>query len=122
MKDRELLEAAARAAGIEIGDYLDPIDRKYSGALGIWIQAGYGEMGRWWNPLQNGDHAFQLVVKLGLSVEVDNGDHVTRVLNCLGGELSRELHHEGGQMCSTYRAIVRAASSIGRSGERGEEA
>ena len=41
MTDRELLEAAAKAAGVETGadDFVDPIGRKYCQGLGLWVLA-----------------------------------------------------------------------------------
>jgi hypothetical protein len=70
--NRELLEAAAKAAGIWVGDdtFADPIDRKYSDALGLWVHVGdLEDVGHWWNPRNNGDHALSLAAKLSIGVE-----------------------------------------------------
>lgn len=59
MTDKELLEAAAKAAGLEYAfDASGPNIKEF----GRW---------RWWNPLVDSADAFHLAVKLGMEVAVD---------------------------------------------------
>ena len=109
--DRELLELAAKAAGIEIGEHCDPIDRKYSDALGIWIQAGYGELGRWWNPLNNGDHALSLVSKLRLHIGMESFVANAWASDDYGNFQTVVLSHFGDD-AALRRAIVKAAAHM----------
>ena len=61
MTNRELLEAAAKAAGIE---------RVYYEYLGEWglIDSDDGD-GGWWNPLKDDGDALRLVVQLGIHLQ-----------------------------------------------------
>lgn len=92
MSDRELLELAAKAAGIE--------------DLGA-----YGHMtGRDWNPLTNDGDALRLAVKLGF--QLDLRDPATRTFGAPSGAIDE--HHRKDPYTATRRAIVRAAAEIGR--------
>jgi hypothetical protein len=86
MTDRELLELAAKAAGIALnknGMAINPI--------------------RKWNPLTDDGDALRLAVKLGIL-------DMHKELNALVQEEQR--HHD--RHSATRRAIVRAAAEIGR--------
>lgn len=93
MTDREMLELAAKAAGIEHlggehcvnGPALWDIERK-----------------RWWSPLTNDGDAFRLMVALRLWR--DDPD-----IRCI----ERVEDHDGYAAYATRRAIVRAAAQIG---------
>ena len=107
MGDRELLELAAKAAGIEFNDkrvcYPSP-------DLYIGPKNGRG----WWNPLTDDGDALRLAVKLRLDVCIS----VCRV----GGEdgwYNAEAD-EIGIEAATRRAIVKAAAEIGRNKEQGD--
>lgn len=115
--DRELLELAARAAGIE-GDW----DVRLTGA-GI---AKTGECGPVWNPLSQNPDAFELMVKLHIDVEsyAESG-HVhahSKYLLGIGPEgyrsyQAREVMTEplnDDPYAATRRCIVRAAAEIGK--------
>jgi len=106
MTDRELLELAAKAAGIE-HDSL-PIQ----GERGLWIPADMdvGEPGYWWNPLLDDGDVFRLAVKLRLRVDVDR--HYAIVMHAWI-ELAREPV-KSNPLAATRRAIVRAAAEIGK--------
>jgi hypothetical protein len=102
MTDRELLELAAKAAGIE-GDFRD--------AGQYWFQYGIPlpktmshEPQRYWNPLTNDTTAFHLAVKLGIDCWRE-GD----VICCDGVRVDF-----GDPYAATRRAIVRAAAEIGK--------
>ena len=91
--DRELLELAAKAAGIKLE----------SGCLLIG--------GRWstWNPLTNDGDALRLAVKLGLTI-VPN---YYAEQQSLGITAFTELEDSPDFCAATRRAIVRAAAEIG---------
>lgn len=91
--DRELLEAAARAAGLN-PDY--------------WPR----ELVYWrWNPLNDNGDALRLAVTLG--IEVGNYHQCGRALAYHGGTRgSGEFWEEGEPLSATRRAIVRAAASM----------
>jgi hypothetical protein len=105
MNDRELLEQAAKAAGLE---YTKPADG-YDGALGL--EVGPNPMRTQnWNPLTDDADALRLAVKLQLLVNVT--EFSSRATN--GGLLNGEELHNGDPYAATRRAIVRAAAEIGR--------
>jgi hypothetical protein len=90
MTDRELLELAAKAAGIELGEWCKELDAFWRGKTGDGI----------WNPLADDRDAFRLAVKLGIDVfPWQNKTHDERTI---------------GIEAATRRAIVCAAAEIGR--------
>jgi hypothetical protein len=111
MTDRELLEAAAKAAGM---DYL------------IWTPGAAPCVSRehrigdriCWNPLTDDGDALRLAVKLNLQVEPDsfNGDTIVVGNLAPGRPLKCATEpHDTDPYAATRRAIVRAAVEIGRS-------
>ena len=101
MNDRELLEAAAKAAGIEIKyNYLGTQDARCP-----------------WNPLDDDGDALRLAVKLHLRVMPQekctyvetNPDSLLSFPNVSELEM-----HGSNPYAATRRAIVRAAAEIGR--------
>ena len=92
MTDRELLEAAAKAAGLK-----PPMPMHGPGLT--W---GHG----WWNPLVDSGEALELAVKLHLPVEA-----------MIAFVAEREPDWVEDPLAATRRAIVRAAAEIGRSKE-----
>ena len=97
MTDREMLELAAKAAGIEhlSGEY-------YVSGPELWDI----ERKRWWRPLTNDGDALRLAVQLGFSVEPGRCWH-----SQYGPAFGEDVL--GGVMAATRRAIVRAAAQIG---------
>jgi hypothetical protein len=96
MTDRELLEAAAKAAGV----------------VGFWVDAG-SNVGSdsepvIWNPLTDDADALRLAVKLGLIVECGRA-WISRHGPMFGEDVLPDPY------AATRRAIVRAAAEIGRS-------
>lgn len=104
MNDRELLEAAAKAAGLTITPMMF-------------------ELGKW-NPLEDDGDALRLAVKLGLAILHDDGSAV-RVgwfanqqcpitMDCAGPWFWKEWLRDNGDdpNAATRRAIVRAAAAI----------
>lgn len=106
MEDRELLELAAKAAGI-VGDY---------GALmnAILINEQDHSDGRKsytpWNPLINDGDALRLAVKLDLNIDVTDGYSGVQALNVA----FYSEPHGADRFSATRRAIVRAAAEIGK--------
>lgn len=101
---RELLEMAAKAAGIVVSDWLP-------GSHGFAIESAPGHVRRW-NPLTDDGDALRLAVKLGLEVWTDDAGFV-RVM-------AREVFDvvveapSADPYAATRRAITRAAAEIGR--------
>jgi hypothetical protein len=102
MTDRELLELAAKAAGIELWHedvFTKGLTQKIS-QNGILC----------WNPLTDDGDALRLAVKLRLSLEwwqIGVSAHSQQY------ELGVIEHFDGAPQASTRRAITRAAAEIG---------
>lgn len=104
--DRELLEYAAKAAGVKLKydtfGQSEKADRVYN----------------YWNPLTDDGDAFRLMVKLNLMVDyIKHGykdGHVVAVCNEVSAYELREPDIEA----ATRRAITRAAAEIGRRMEK----
>ena len=109
MNDRELLELAAKAAGIEF-DFCRP-------ELG-GCQVRKGLVSGWWNPLASDGDALRLAVELGLSVStgIDWAEAKIDGLTSIK-EFSNEDYQD--IFAATRTAIVRAAAKIGRHMQEG---
>ena len=107
MTDRELLEQAAKAAGIEL--YWAEDDPECD-----WVQGSYPRipdhkvLEKWtwkvWNPLTDDGDALRLAVKCGIL----NLDEALFYGDCV-------IDFQDDPYAATRRAIVRAAAEIGRS-------
>lgn len=98
MTDRELLELAAKAAGIPLKpDFKERFDYYIADRM-------------MWNPLTDDGDALRLAVKLVLLVEV-LPNSVT-VAPMRGGIVNEE--HGSDPYAATRRAIVRAAAELGK--------
>lgn len=97
MTDRELLEKAAKAAGLPYtaDNYASPEED-----LGGWGMVE--SIGVFWNPLTDDGDALRLAVKLQLDIEFVNGDALVLSVAQGGGD----------PYADTRRAIVRAAAKI----------
>jgi hypothetical protein len=99
MSDRELLEAAAKAAGIDWADGHE--------STGLRDQNG-----KVWNPLTDDGDALRLAVKLRLTVNCSYDD-----VTLCGQEFTQKevfLERNGEDpLAATRRAVVRAAAEIG---------
>ena len=111
MSDRELLELAAKAAGIRINHWVyDDLD--YSPAV--------LEAGGTWHPLADDGDALRLAVKLGLTVEQWFFGQEVLVYDfkesTMYEGLGVSVHEPYGTdpLAATRRAIFRAAAEIGR--------
>lgn len=104
MNDRELLERAARAAGLTIhAKHQAARDACGAGDVGLWIS----EESTCWNPLTDDGDALRLAVKLGL-YDLDD------LLFQFGTDPLIDTGID--PYAATRRAIVRAAAAIGSAG------
>jgi hypothetical protein len=112
MSDRELLEMAAKAAGIT-GEY-DVITEAIESPA---KPKPYGDAHSYWNPLADDGDALRLAVKLQIDLEFDPIEHSTveayhQIMGephfCATEALSRDPY------AATRRAIVCAAAEIGK--------
>ena len=98
--DRELLELAAKAAGIDFED---------------WPHTSVPGTNRPWNPLTDDGDAFRLAVKLAISpgrATMDGAIEFVTVGYGDGDEIWVQI--DGDPYAATRRAIVRAAAEIGK--------
>ena len=107
--DKELLELAAKAAGIEIESCTCSNKRwpfKTKNDFGIVH----------WDPLASDGDALRLAVKLHLSVEIWAGSsrHKQGVTIAEHDNASAEFPHNGDPYAATRRAIGHAAAEIGK--------
>jgi len=103
MTDRELLELAAKAAGMELNGSHD--------YRGVGLRKGPHN---YWNPLAHDGEALRLAVQLGLNVYIYPKDRFTM---CESDEGIFYDDAKFGGTCDPYaatrRSIVRAAAKIG---------
>jgi hypothetical protein len=102
MTDRELLELAAKAAGMDYGwqyiydDYEGCTADKYD-----------------WNPLEDDADALRLAVRLGLSIDMSGTE--TTVFYYIGDDCyALSEKHSNAPCAATRKAIGRAAAKIGK--------
>lgn len=125
MTDRELLELAAKAAGIEYDKNASfPPDGKTYSFFGLWLVIHgepYEGQRRRWNPLTDDGDALRLAVKLNIQITPGtyNKDEFT-AFKAAGGEAHEFRHYQQDEYAATRRAIVRAAAEIGLSMEGGQ--
>lgn len=104
MTDRELLEFAAKAAGIANPAYVE--------RPGIGSGINQGPLMPFWNPLTNDGDALRLAVKLEMCLDLaqegtSTFDHLSVISKAI-------YHDKTDPYAATRRAIVRAAAEIGR--------
>jgi len=110
MTDRELLEMAAKAAGLDV-------NLELNGTYSLWNEE-FDCIQSVWNPLTDDGDALRLAVKLLIAIDPCDtwciGASATIVLN--GDSVDICEPQDGGDLCTaTRRAIVRAAACIGES-------
>jgi hypothetical protein len=111
MTDRELLEAAAKAAGIRLRRY----EAETANITAYFvIEVTKDTHGDIWNPLIDDGDALRLAVKLRLWVG-QHEDGVTVSDLYARFKVVIEEDHGTDDLAATRRAIVRAAAEIGRS-------
>ena len=97
--DRELLELAAKAAGVEI-EWRRSASAYYYDAP----ETGREE----WSPIDDDGQALRLAVKLHMQVSVTSESCRAETLPCLGVRVN-----DKDELSATRRAIVSAAAAIG---------
>jgi len=118
MSDKELLEAAARAAGYPFDEgHFQAAERP--GAWWGWVYIdGSGdppEDSAWtelWNPLTDDGDALRLAVKCNLDIELQEDCVFANGFEVQNYQLFE--WHKDDPYAATRRAIVRAAAEIGR--------
>lgn len=118
MNDKELLELAAKAAGL-----LKPDGVRKDGSW-WWFNSTMDGVGKSWNPLTDDGDALRLAVALGLLLNVHRTApyaNVSRPCVEVKGYLDRnplsfEKADDNGEslQAATRRAIVRAAAEMGK--------
>lgn len=113
MTDRELLELAAKAAGLSLSHCDDS----------VWDDERADYVG--WNPLTDDGDAFRLAVKLWATIgqaSIDDGHHwfITVAHDDIDGEIWEPI--EDDPCAATRRSIVRAAAEIGKQELKAEDA
>ena len=114
MSDRELLELAAKAAGItlmpmDVSNVEHPGDDRFIGYMADPDQWPRG----WFNPLVDDGDAFRLMVDLNLDLTFDIIEGEVFVCEPFGDYWSECLGDN--PRAATRRVIVRAAAAIGES-------
>lgn len=98
MTDKELLELAARAAGVKLVCY---------GGISYYA-SDYMPTSESWDPLADDGDAMRLAVKLDMTVNIQ-GKWV--MVDC--GDMTKRDYDDNDTFSATRRAIVRAAAAIG---------
>src|SRR5574343_1136396 len=107
MNDRELLEFAAKAAGIKKPHMIDD-----SGFIYWHLGDRDCETCTVWNPLENDGDALRLAINLCLEIGINPGTKKTRGFiktETLASSIGVTQPHDGDSLAATRRAIVRAA-------------
>jgi hypothetical protein len=120
VKDRNLLEWAAKAAGYDTSHRWNAERMELNPpVIGLCISGAKGRM--LWNPLEDDGDAFHLAVKLRLKIEhcCNPCNQQMFVAVRTYGPFWHEYQekYEGNDTAATRRAIVRAAAAIGKEEE-----
>lgn len=113
--DRELLELAARAAGMKVWR-----GQSWAQADVLFTEPAKPDpdgkvTGVEWNPLADDGDALRLAVKLKLQVTPGTyHDHEATVFSAGNAEAHERVHYLQDIYAATRRAIVRAAAEIGK--------
>jgi hypothetical protein len=110
MTDREMLELAAKAAGIHALRSPDGVLRNCTGLHPAMNMLAAPP----WNPLTDDSDALRLAVKLKIAVDAWVSETCTVVFFHGGRGRIVERHYGDDPYAATRRAIVRAAAEIGR--------
>lgn len=107
MTERELLELAAKAAGIDLGWWAEELHAFWMGQTGDAV----------WNPLADDGDALRLMVKLDLNVFQAAQSAFALPSDEDDATFERQVRYidtGGDVLAATRRAIVRAAAEIAR--------
>ena len=123
MTDRELLELAAKAAGIDWFPANTEKDIELEPVFGLWLKTHgepYQGQRRRWNPLTDDGDALRLAIDLQLGISIPPViDGRVDVVTFYGPLISViEFPVSGDRRAATRRAITRAAAEIQLSREK----
>lgn len=108
--DRELLELAAKAAGIEIAD--ESPWNGYDNGLGFYRLNGDGSSIVWkWNPLDDDGDALRLAIKLKINIKFSDCHYSVNTRDVF--DICCCYEHSD-RSIDIRRAIVSTAAEIGR--------
>lgn len=105
VSDRELLQMAAKAAGMTLGAWRE--------AFGAFMYRDVAPGRGYWNPLTDDGDALRLAVRLRLLISLHERFEV-HVVWWRNGERGEIRETDKDSYVATRRAIVRAAAEIGR--------
>lgn len=116
MTDKELLELAAKAAGLKSGEIENNAANSHQ-TFYVWNDDG--KTSRFWNPLADDGDALRLLCKRSMRIVEDHGGACRAVQFTLHPETDEEAEHEieiewPHTPAATRRAITRAAAEIGK--------
>lgn len=115
MNDRELLELAAKAAGLQVKPRTQLVNDS-DGVIAIYVRNGWNDRYQKWGPLEDDGDTLRLAVKLGLHI-MQHISYVSVLQPYGNAHMARtfftESYHDD-PYAATRRAIVRAAAEIGR--------
>lgn len=114
MNDREMLELAAKAAGI-VFSFRQGVPCRYEQPK--TSKTSFSALGwKMWNPLEDDGEVFRLAVKLGISIRYGYCMDDAPVVFVKDEFMEEELMFENfpDSRKATRRAIVRAAAEIGK--------
>lgn len=102
MTDKELLELAAKAAGVNLQQWQSGFVELRDGIVTAW------------NPLKDDGDALRLAVKLHIDIRhfMYEKGYMDCIVDRLGKVVSENIEND--QYAATRRAIVRAAAEIGK--------
>ena len=106
MTDIELIELAAKAAGIQ-GRVIEGVDE-----FNFWLKKLDRFSGQTWAPLTDDGDALRLAVKLG--IDVKHYDYYVVAWFDRGYTETGKIPYGGDPYAATRRAIVRSAAEIGK--------
>lgn len=113
--DRELLELAAKAAGIVIyrpvEDCVAQPNPEHVGGFAIENARGGHSL---WNPLLDDGDCFRLALKLGIDFYIGDDNGAATYTVYFDPARNRVQHHGTEDFAATRRAIVKAAAEIGK--------
>ena len=109
MNDRELLELAAKAAGIPIVACTCR-DKRWPFAHNEAVSGKYGH----WNPLESDGDALRLAVKLNLGISIPVHQTIRADVVCFRDASVNAREGGDDPYAAARRAIVRAAAEIGK--------
>lgn len=117
MTDKELIELAAKAAGIEVR--YQPVSHRF--LYKKELQEPEGFYFAYWNPLTDDGDALRLVVKLKMRIAIDSLP-VGYVVVLSDDPLRKDTHEpiNDDPYAATRRAIVRAAAELARATSNGK--